>query len=253
MKNKNFVYTDGACSGNPGPGGWAIAAYFQASGQVIEKGAADPATTNNRMELLAAIEALSLALAKDPDADLVIFSDSKLVIEGARSWIHGWKKKNWIKSDGKPVMNQDLWQRLYPLLLSYGRKLQWHYVAGHSEICGNDRVDEIAVAYSKLSHIDLYHGSLAAYPHEKAFEQSELRTLTQEADPSEKKSKTRSAPATKDSIYLSYVDRELLRHKSWAECEARVKGRSGAKFKRVQNSSEEAQVLASWGLPPKKT
>jgi ribonuclease HI len=143
------MYTDGACSGNPGPGGWGTLIQF-ANGQVHELGAADPATTNNRMELQAAIAALQYWQdytqnhPQKPAVDL--YTDSEYVKNGITQWINGWKKRGWKNAQGKPVANQDLWQKLDAL---NSPKVNWKYVRGHAGNPGNERCDTIAQAFSK--------------------------------------------------------------------------------------------------------
>lgn len=137
--------TDGACSGNPGPGGWGALIRFE-DGSVEEFGGADPATTNNRMELQAALATLQRLAELPLHPDLTLRTDSKYLIDGLSSWMAGWKRKGWRTAAGKPVLNQDLWQALDQARLA---EVPLSYVKGHSGDPDNDRVDQIAVAYSK--------------------------------------------------------------------------------------------------------
>ncbi|MBQ1281160.1 MAG: ribonuclease HI [Oscillospiraceae bacterium] len=138
-----IIYTDGACSGNPGPGGWGAILSYMGTEKEISGGAAD--TTNNRMELTAVIEALSRL--KEPCA-VDLYSDSKYVIDAIeKGWVYGWKKRGWIKSDKKPALNVDLWEKLLPLIARH--QMRWHWVKGHAENPKNNRCDELAVAQSK--------------------------------------------------------------------------------------------------------
>ena len=137
--------TDGACSGNPGPGGWGALIRFE-DGSVEEFGGADPATTNNRMELQAALALLERLAELPRHPDLTLRTDSKYLIDGLGSWMAGWKRKGWKTAAGKPVLNQDLWQALDAARLP---DVPLTYVKGHSGDPDNDRVDAIAVAYSK--------------------------------------------------------------------------------------------------------
>ena len=137
--------TDGACSGNPGPGGWGALIRFE-DGSVEEFGGADPATTNNRMELQAALATLQRLAELPLHPDLTLRTDSKYLIDGLSSWMAGWKRKGWRTAAGKPVLNQDLWQALDQARLA---DVPLRYVKGHSGDPDNDRVDQIAVAYSK--------------------------------------------------------------------------------------------------------
>ena len=137
------LYTDGACSGNPGPGGWgAILSY---NGVRKELSGGEKSTTNNRMELTAVIRGLQAL--KEP-CILELYSDSKYVIDALqKGWAWGWKKKNWVKSDKKPALNPDLWEEL--LKLTTVHELRYHWVKGHAENEYNNRCDELAVAESR--------------------------------------------------------------------------------------------------------
>lgn len=138
-----IIYTDGACSGNPGPGGWGAILRYKETEKELSGGAAD--TTNNRMELTAVIEAL--ALLKEPCV-VELYSDSKYVIDGlSKGWAKGWQKRGWIKSDKKPALNPDLWERL--LALTDRHEMHYHWVKGHAENEKNNRCDQMAVAESK--------------------------------------------------------------------------------------------------------
>ncbi len=137
------IYTDGACSGNPGPGGWGAILMYGAHRREISGG--EPDTTNNRMELTAVIQALSLL--KEPCV-VDLWSDSKYVIDGLeKGWAKGWKKRGWVKSDKKPALNPDLWDRL--LALEEIHTLRYHWVKGHAENEYNNRCDELAVMESQ--------------------------------------------------------------------------------------------------------
>jgi ribonuclease HI len=136
------VFTDGACSGNPGPGGWA-ARILHDDGRITELGDGAAETTNNRMELSAAIEALK-ATADAATVDLV--TDSEYVRKGITEWIHGWKRRGWLTAAKKPVLNQDLWRELDDL--NDGR-VTWKYTKGHAGDPDNERCDEIAQAFSQ--------------------------------------------------------------------------------------------------------
>jgi ribonuclease HI len=135
------LFTDGACSGNPGPGGWAYILRHPGSGAAREGNGGEPDTTNNRMELRAVIEGLN-ALNKPTTVDL--FSDSKYVLSGLEEWIEDWKKRGWRTAAKKPVKNIDLWQILDELK---GRHdIRFHWVRGHDDHPENERCDELAVA-----------------------------------------------------------------------------------------------------------
>jgi ribonuclease HI len=131
------IHTDGACSGNPGPGGWG--AILQWGERTRELKGAEPHTTNNRMELMAAIMALE-ALRRPCDIDL--HTDSQYLRQGITSWIHGWKRNGWKTADRKPVKNSDLWQRLEAAVARH--TVHWHWVRGHAGHDLNERADELA-------------------------------------------------------------------------------------------------------------
>ncbi|NEQ95529.1 MAG: ribonuclease HI [Cyanothece sp. SIO2G6] len=146
------IYTDGACSGNPGPGGWGAIARFS-DGQVHEIGGAAKSTTNNRMELQAAIEILQWFASSPQTTPPTLYTDSKYVQDGITKWIKGWKKKQWKTSAGKPVLNQDLWQQLDQALQAVNAQLEaplrWQYVKGHAGNTGNERCDAIARGFAQ--------------------------------------------------------------------------------------------------------
>ena len=136
-KKQVTIFTDGACKGNPGPGGWGVLLRMGAHEKEMSGGQED--TTNNRMELMAAIRGLE-ALNQSCVVDL--YSDSKYVIDGITKWIHGWHKRGWVNAAKKPVANADLWRELWD---ATGRhEVTWHWVKGHSGHTENDRVDQLA-------------------------------------------------------------------------------------------------------------
>ena len=137
------LYTDGACSGNPGPGGWGAILEFQGTEKELSGG--ESSTTNNRMELTAVIAGLSAL--KEP-CIVELYSDSKYVIDGlSKGWAASWQKNGWKKADKKPALNPDLWEKLLELTTIH--KLNYHWVKGHAENEKNNRCDQLAVAESK--------------------------------------------------------------------------------------------------------
>jgi ribonuclease HI len=131
------IYTDGACSGNPGPGGWgAILSYGEREKELF---GGDKQTTNNRMEMMGAIVALE-SLTRP--CTVTLYTDSQYVQKGIKEWIHGWKKRDWKKADGKPVINADLWQRLEAAAKPH--KVDWRWVKGHAGDPMNERADGLA-------------------------------------------------------------------------------------------------------------
>lgn len=135
------LYTDGACSGNPGPGGWAYILRHPATGKETEGSGGEAQTTNNRMELRAVIEGLTL-LKKPSLVDLT--SDSQYVLKGLKEWMKSWKARGWKTADKKPVKNQDLWEQLDALQSLH--TLRFHWIRGHNEHPENERCDQLAVA-----------------------------------------------------------------------------------------------------------
>ena len=133
------IFTDGACKGNPGPGGWGAIVRYGSHEKEISGG--DPATTNNRMEMWAAIQALNLLI--EP-CQVKLHSDSKYVLEGITKWVHGWQRNGWKTADKKPVKNDDLWQAL--LAAARPHQVRWHWVKGHAGHPENERADALANA-----------------------------------------------------------------------------------------------------------
>lgn len=225
-RREAVAFTDGACLGNPGPGGWGAILRLP-GGRVRELGGREARTTNNRMELKAAIEVLRAAPAGTP---LVVHTDSSYVIGGASRWLASWKRRGWRKPDGAEVLNRDLWTELDGLLGRGG--LSWRHVRGHSGVPANARADAIAVSFAEGRPEHLYEGPAAAYPHgiEESLADAGVR------------------PGPPTAPYLSLVGGRLERHATWAECEARVKGHRGVRFKKVRSRQEEAATLRSWGV-----
>jgi ribonuclease HI len=131
------IFTDGACKGNPGPGGWG--AIIRSGEREKEISGGEPLTTNNRMELMAAIEALT-ALTRP--CEVILHTDSIYVRDGITKWIHGWRRNGWRRADRKPVKNAELWQKL--LEAAAPHKIEWHWVKGHAGHPENERADKLA-------------------------------------------------------------------------------------------------------------
>ena len=139
MSERVRIWTDGGCAGNPGPGGWGAVIAF--GDRIKELSGGDPATTNNRMELMAAISALE-ALTRPCEIDLA--TDSQYVRQGITTWLKGWKKSGWKTADKKPVKNIELWQRLETAAARH--KVEWRWVKGHAGHPMNERADQLATA-----------------------------------------------------------------------------------------------------------
>ena len=232
-----IVFTDGAAKGNPGPGGWA-AVLVTPGGRVRELGGGTRHTTNNRMELTGPIEAL--AVLKSVPGNVSIHTDSTYVIRGISEWIPNWVRRGWRTVEGKDVLNRELWERLWQLVRDRGDGVKWHYVRGHQGIPGNERVDEIANAFALSEDPGLYEGPLTDYT---------VNILDIPSDTSlPKSSGSKSGKNAKPYSYLSVVDGVPMRHANWPDCEQRVKGRSGARFKKAMSAQDEAEILRSWGV-----
>lgn len=133
------LFADGACSGNPGPGGWAFILRHPASGKEMERSGGERQTTNNRMELTAAIEGLKAL--KEP-CEVEVITDSEYVKNGITAWVPNWKRRNWMTSQKKPVVNQDLWEELDELAAKH--QTRWSWTKGHASHADNNRCDELA-------------------------------------------------------------------------------------------------------------
>jgi ribonuclease HI len=149
------IYTDGACSGNPGPGGWGTVVCYS-DDTIEELGGGTGATTNNRMEMQAAIAGLEFYSQRGSSDAIKLYTDSEYVKNGITKWIKGWKSKGWKTAAGKPVLNQDLWEELDRL---NQKQIQWEYVRGHTGNPGNERCDQIARAFSLGQSIQLRKGT----------------------------------------------------------------------------------------------
>ena len=237
------AYTDGGCVGNPGPGGWGVHVEYP-DGRVIELGGAELQTTNNRMELRAAIEA-ARAVADWPAATIV--ADSQYVLKGVTAWVAGWKRNGWKTQAGQPVLNQDLWEELDGVAT---KKLTWEWAKGHSGVPGNERCDEIASWFS--TSVRPLEGSrrsgratapAAVRNSRPADDRRENGRVDRQVATSRP---PRSAPSGQS--YISLVDGIPARHTYWGDCEQRVKGVKGARFRKVRSPAEEQDVFASWGV-----
>ena len=240
-RKETIVFTDGAAKGNPGPGGWGVV-IVSPNGHVTELGGGAALTTNNRMELSGAIAALERVAGEV--GPVGIYTDSSYVINGITQWVWTWQRRGWKTSEGGDVLNRELWERLSALVGQRGKgRIAWHWVRGHDGTPGNERVDRIAVAFSQQQDAVLYDGPLARYG---------LAVLDLPADTTlpNRAARKPSAQAAKVAAhsYLSLVDGLLERHATWAECERRIKGRSGARFKKALSPADEAAILKGWNL-----
>ncbi|MBI5798976.1 MAG: ribonuclease HI [Candidatus Yonathbacteria bacterium] len=244
MKSPDIIiYTDGSSRGNPGPGGWG--AIVATKERVIELGAGDRHTTNNKMELSAAIEALSYVRGMGGEYTIDMHVDSQYVINGITKWVAGWEKNNWMTSKREEVLNRDLWEplaRVVADLQMSGCKISWNYTPGHAGIEGNDRADIIATMFADEEEPKLFEGPRDEY---------EVDLVPHGGDPkllAAKKTKSKSSSSgVKAYSYLSLVNGKLEKHATWAECEKRIKGVKGTKFKKSLSADDERVIIRSWG------
>lgn len=239
MAERIIIFTDGAAKGNPGPGGWG--AIVCDGDTVKELGGSSPRTTNNRMEMEAAIRALQKLGAANPP--VTVFTDSTYLIHGITKWIHGWRRRDWKTASGGDVLNRDLWERLESLSRAVGSRVSWTYVPGHAGVPGNERVDTIASELALGHRVDLYDGPASAYPIDLAPPPAVASSRAAAAVPAAK----RKRKGGEAHSYLSLVGGVAERHRTWAECERRVHGISGARFKKAASAEDEKRILADWG------
>jgi ribonuclease HI len=250
MKNNPIVviFTDGSSRGNPGPGGWGAvvienekAKNENAVAIVTELGGGDKHTTNNIMELTAALYGLKKA-AKN--SSVVVYSDSRYVINGITKWVHAWKKNGWKTKVKKEVLNADLWEKLDKIsstVKSSGGKIEWKYVGGHVGILGNERCDHIATAFADGRKINLYKGPVGAY------DLPDILNISHNEDDLTKKKSNSSHSNAKAYSYVSMIGGIIETHHTWAECEKRVKGARGAKYKKSISLDNEQQIIDEFG------
>jgi ribonuclease HI len=235
------AYTDGACLGNPGPGGWGVRILYP-DGGVRELGGMAAATTNNRMELQAAIEALQL-LHSYPQ--VVIFTDSRYLIDGLTKWLPAWRRRGWVTSTNTPVKNRDLWMTLERL---NHPGMRWQHVRGHSGDPNNERVDTIARACAAKRDPALFCGQ-AGTPADPVL----AVFMTALPTPLDSKTALAShgpAPAPAPARYISIVHGSVAIDPDWATCAARVRGVSGAQYRKVRTPQELAAFCAAHGVEP---
>ena len=215
-RDRAIVYTDGSCLGNPGPGGWAVHAEMD-GGHVVELGGGELDTTNNRMELRAAIEAVRLTRRC---AAVTVITDSTYVRGGVTGWLIGWKRNGWRTTAGRSVENQALWMELDELA---DERLTWEWTRAHVGTPGNERCDRIARWFAES-----------------------IKPL----DGAPRRDPPARRPPPRGWSYLSLVDGIVARHTTWDECATRVHGVRGARYRKVRNAEEERATVAAWGLGP---
>ncbi|MFA6554386.1 MAG: ribonuclease HI [Candidatus Paceibacterota bacterium] len=235
---ENIIFTDGSSRGNPGPGGWGavvVSRLDSDKSEVLELGGGEKFTTNNKMELMATIEGLSHT--SDGSA-CTVNTDSSYVINGITKWIKGWKKNGWKTKTKEDVSNKDLWMKLS--LQVESKTVSWKYVGGHIGIVGNERCDEIATAFADGQEIRLYKGPLSKYA---------LQNILDVSHNEEKKDDKKSSSShskTKAYSYVSSVGGVIETHRSWSECEKRVKGARGARYKKAISVEDENKIIEEY-------
>jgi ribonuclease HI len=231
MQEKEIIiFTDGGAIGNPGPGGWGAVVFNKNDKKVLELGGKEDKTTNNRMEMTAIIKALE----NSPDGFITVYSDSKYTITGITQWIFGWEKNDWKTKNKTDVLNKDLWQKL--LIVTKDKDIEWKHVEGHVGIAGNERVDTIANSFARGKEVSLFNGDLKDYT---------IDLLNMKKDQNSVMQKSKSKSSTKAYSYVSMVDGKIESHKTWAECEARVKGNK-ARFKKTISKEDEENIIKEW-------
>ncbi len=274
-KDEITIYTDGSSMGNPGPGGWG-AVVIEGAGEeakVRELGGREKESTNNRMEMMAALEALKsvekLKLKGTPlrqgfegQRKIKIHTDSSYLLNGITMWVYGWVKNNWQTKTKEAVLNKDLWEPLYKIENNLKNKyeIEWIKVSGHAGVFLNERCDTIATSFSANNTTILFTGVLKQY--EKLFGVISQHSLhhshsvlegqglsDRSEDSSENIAKHKKKQSSKTAFsYVSFVDGKMHVDKTWALCEKRVKGKSGAKYKKVFSKEEERDLIALWTL-----
>ena len=254
-----IVFTDGSSRGNPGKGGWAAIIFIpkvneggEAKILVREIAGREDRTTNNRMEIFAAINALKeiclcftvqksvLVLAIPP---IKVYSDSRYLINGITKWIHGWKKNGWRSSAKQDVLNKDLWESLDAA--ASGKNVAWLYMAGHAGNYFNDKADILATSFADGKDAPLFTGGLEDYPAKRYFRDFGSGDSKGSGELSKAIKMKRSGRAYS---YISMVKGDIKIHHTWRECEDRVRTISGARFKRADSAGEETLILEQFRL-----
>ena len=242
MKNDTItIFTDGSSRGNPGPGGWGAIVIDNKIGKIWELGGKEDPTTNNRMEMMAAREALAFIESRKIEGDIEIHTDSAYLLNGITLWVFGWEKNGWKTKTDDPVLNQDLWKEISAstFRLKSKRTVFWKKVDGHSGLRGNERVDEIATMKADGEQVLLFSGSISNY--EKLIGGNIF-----DVSPEKATTKKKSSSSKKAYSYVSMVNGKIEVHKDWATCEKRVKGKSNTRFKKVGTTEEEDSLIAEW-------
>ena len=254
--NRVLIFADGASRGNPGRGGYGsivihgLSEYFNSNSgslNVRELGDRDEMTTNNKMELSAVISAFRYCkrIGINDNTEFNVYTDSKYVVTGSKSWIFGWQKNGWKTISGDEVKNKDLWEALS--ILIKGKKINWILLPGHAGVSGNERCDQIATAFADDDKVKLFDGSLAQYVNDDKNITSRVLdifynpSLIQVAKDEKKVSGSKSS--AKAYSYVSKVDGKINIDSTWADCEKRVKGKKGALYKKSTSLIDQENII----------
>ncbi len=223
------LFTDGACSGNPGPGGFGYL-WLTPDHLAFEGGGFVSHTTNNAMELMAILEGIRARPSEMKS--VVLYSDSKYALDGLTKYIHNWVSNGFMSAAGEPIKNQSLWQDLYQEVVQQrDYKISYHWIKGHAGIPLQERVDEIARTYSQ---------SDGASPNLELKSGQPVEVSTSVEAPSSSHSDSARA------YYLVKKGDLILRYATWDECKSAVHGVPGVKFKKVHSLAEEQACLKAW-------
>lgn len=229
--SKTIIFTDGSSRGNPGPGGYgAIVGYAKDNIKMVkELGDGERSTTNNRMEMMAVIEALIYAHKVAPDDEIALYTDSEYVKKGATEWAYGWASNGWVTKAKQAVLNKDLWQKMLAILEDV--EVEWKVIPGHAGIPANERCDEIATMFADDKSVDLYDGLYSGYG--VSFE---IKSVLGGGA-------KKGSAGKKAYSYVSVVKGVVKTHKTWTECEARVKGEANARYRKALSKDDEAKLI----------
>lgn len=257
---KILIFTDGASRGNPGSGGWGAIIVTDGIGvqsrNVTELGGGEKSTTNNRMELQAALNALSFIAVAENSGEIqlkpsrqtagrrrqiVIYTDSSYVLRGATEWLSVWENTNWRTSAKKAVLNEDLWRKLSKALTAKnGPEIKWRLISGHVGVPGNERADEIAAGFADGAKPALFSGPMERYS-------INILNVSHNVAQKEKRTGSKNRSRAKAYSYVSKVKGEITIHKTWAECEKRVKGVPDTLYKKALDREEERAIIENFG------
>ena len=241
------IYTDGGCSGNGysnARGGWAhIILNENTPPDTIKEYGSETPSTNQRMELLAAIKGCQridqVLRGSLENNSIEVYSDSAYLINCVnQKWYENWQRNGWKNKTKEDVLNKDLWMKL--LDETKKRKVNFIHVGGHVGIAGNERCDVIATSLADGLKIDLYKGPLSGY------QIKDITNVSQDLEKVENKKTSKSRSNAKAYSYISLVDGVVVTHHSWADCEKRVKGAKGARFKKTFSKEDEDQIKADF-------